>query len=405
MENNLNQNNCSKLALPMGSVRVPKFLYIILIILGFLVLIVGGMYFYFENSKKSKASKMQITDQATNKLSNLEVAKKALDWLDTQKNNQGIYAFSCKCDDNDCTKCTISGYSQREGSFMVWGRYKYYEKTNDSTQLEKIKEELDTLSKLPLQFEDWNCRNLLDLWESKTLDDKTKEAVADVCQNDGRTGSFYFGDSTSDQDNKVLKDIPDNIEKITLKEPLEIDPVYNKEILKSEFEQNVFFTSEDVAKNIVLANRIDNVNVLKGDPEKSFKFALYGYDLLKDSLSYYQISILGIASLDMYKATNEEMYLDLALFLEGQNETVNSQKLGPDSMIYSALFLERLNKIINNKSYLIKSQKITDSLIDEMFDNVGYFGFKSGLGGFIDPKKDFFSAKQNGLIVGVILNE
>lgn len=399
MADNLSKNSYSKLALPMGSIRVSKFLYIILIILGVLVLIAGGLTFYLENSKKTK------TNQIVNKLSNLEIAQKTLTLLNTQKNDQGIYAFSCKCNNIDCTKCTISGYSQREGSFMVWGRYKYYEKTNDNEQLEIINQELSTLSKLPLQFEDWNCRNLLDLWESKILDDKTKNAVADVCQNDGRTGSFYFGDSTSDQDNKALKDIPNNIEKIILKEPLEIDSVYNKEILKSEFEQNVFFTSEDMAKNIVLANRIDNVKVLKENPEKWFKFALYGYDLLKDSLGSYQNSILGIASLDMYKATNKEMYLDLALFLERQNEAIDSQEFDPDSMIYSALFLERLSETVNDKQYLIKSKKITDDLVDKMFDNIGYSGFKGGLGGFIDPRKDFFSTKQNSLIVGVILNE
>lgn len=379
----------------------PRFLYTILIILVILVLAVGGLSIFLKNnSKKTSVNKTVTTKQTTT-----QIAKKALDWLDTQRDNRGVYSFSCKCDNSLCTKCTISGYSQREGSFMVWGRYKYYEKTNDSRQLEEINQELNTLSKLPLQFQDWNCRNLLDLWESKVLNDETKKVVADVCQNDGRAGSFYFGNSTSDQDNKVLTDIPVNIEKIINKQPLEIDSVYDKNSLKEGFEQNAFFTSEDVAKNIVLANRIDNVKVLKEKPEKSFKFALYGYDILKNSLNSYQNSILGIASLDMYKATNQKMYLNLAIFLEKQNEALNSQKIDTNSSIYSILFLERLNENTNNKQYLTKSQEMTTILINEMFDDFGYSGYRSGLGGFIDPKKDFFSTKQNGLIIGVILNE
>ncbi|MFA6184971.1 MAG: hypothetical protein WCT51_02640 [Candidatus Shapirobacteria bacterium] len=56
MSNDLNENKYPKLALPIGRIKVPKFLYIILIVLGILVLTVGGLRVFLIISDVTKSS-------------------------------------------------------------------------------------------------------------------------------------------------------------------------------------------------------------------------------------------------------------------------------------------------------------------------------------------------------------
>ena len=63
MTDDLSKNSRLRLALPMGRVRLPKFLYIILFVLGILVLIVNGLNFYLKNLKKPDINNVLIINR------------------------------------------------------------------------------------------------------------------------------------------------------------------------------------------------------------------------------------------------------------------------------------------------------------------------------------------------------
>ena len=386
MTDDLNKNSYLKLALPMGSVRVSKFLYIIVIILGVLVLIAGGLTFYLENSKKSKASKMQITDQTTNKLSNLEIAKETVTWLNTQKNENIEYDVGCECAGESCLSCKEKIYSPRLFSFVLWGKFKYAEKNNDYQDIVNEIKLFQPNLEHGLQYGSWNCKLLYEIWQSGKLPQTTKDQIKNICIK----SQYEFEEELKLPDN-IDKKLLDNMEKIKNNKSITTE---NDDILIENFYKNAFLVSEMVTR-VFWKPEIEAINFEDNYTETDlakicFDKVLVGYNS-NEERGLKEDALLGIASIDMYRLTKNNKYLDFAKYLFNLKREVVKNAY---TLAYKALFIRELGVITQDKSY---DQELL-SIVDEIKNSP--IGKESQPGAF--KASNGYYVIENSLIVGLL---
>jgi hypothetical protein len=407
MADNFSEKKYPRLALPTGKIRIPKFLYISLIVLVVLILIVGGLYFYLKNSKSIinnvfkgmgnnigktgssivyTATSSSMSTKQTIKSSNLEIAKETVNWLNTQKNENIEYDIGCECGDESCSFCKEKIYSPRLFSFVLWGKFKYAEKTGD---YQNIIDEIKTFQpnlEHGLQYGSWNCKLIYDVWKSNRLSDDIKNQVKNICIK----SQYEFGENLrlpDDIDKKLL----DNMEKIKNSQSITVE---NNGISVEDFYKDAFLVSEMVTRVLwkpdISAVNLEN-NYTETDLAKIyFDKVLAVYDSNKER-GLKEDALLGIASIDMYRLTKNNKYLDFAKYLFSlKREVVKSAY----TLTYKALFIRELGLITQDKSY---DQELK-SVIDEIKNSS--IGKESQLGAF--KSSNGYYVLENSLIVGLL---
>ena len=386
MLDNLSEKKYPRLALPVGKIKVPQFLYIFLIVLIIFILVVGGMNFYLENSKKSRTNNISTPEQTKIKSSNLEIAKETVNWLNTQKNENIEYDIGCECADESCSSCKEYIYSPRLFSFVLWGKFKYAEKTGDYQNIiDEIKLFQPNLEH-GLQYGSWNCKLLYDVWKSDKLSEDVKDQVKNICT----MSQYEFGEELILTDN-IDKKLLDNVEKIKNNQSIATE---NDDIFIENFYKNAFLVSEMVTrvfwKPEIKAINSEN-NYTETDLAKiCFDKVLAGYNL-NEKKGLKEDALLGIASIDMYRLTKNNDYLDFAKYLFNlKREVVNNTY----ALAYKALFIRELGIITQDKSY---DQELK-SVVDEIKNSP--VGKESQLGAF--KSSNGYYVTENSLIVGLL---
>jgi hypothetical protein len=153
---------------------------------GLLLLIVfalAGEIIYY-NSLKNKPSSPKTEEVATQPTASptpkkppyLEIAKKALGCLEKMRDEEGLYVLGKRCTAKD--NCKLSFRDNRIIMSVLWGRTKYFEKTKDKEELEKIRRDLDLyldnqkVSLIRPAF--WSKRLLYEMWQSSAFSPKIK---------------------------------------------------------------------------------------------------------------------------------------------------------------------------------------------------------------------------------------
>ena len=136
----------------------------------------------------------------------------------------------------------------------------------------------------------------------------------------------------------------------------------------------------------------------------NYYLALQAYSVIERNIN--NNSLLGIASLDLYKMTDEQKYLDMAQYLFGENEKLESEQLTYNyDYVYFGLFTKDLFETTGKELYQEKITSIKNKIMAEQFtqpickdselvDNERG-GFKSGWG-------NFYLIKENSLILGLL---
>lgn len=412
MADNFSVKKYPRLALPIGKIKIPKFLYISLIILIVLTLVVGGLYFYLEKSKEnskvslinkiggkssseyveaipSGALKSKALNSATG-VSNLEIAQKTLNWIDLQKNENGVYSIGCECVNQNCEKCADKIYIPRNTSFVLWSKFKYAQKIgNYDDFIKEVNLSQEIIKEHSLQYYGWNCKLLYETWQSDKLPQITKDQIKNFCIK----SEYEFEDGLKlplDLDQTLLI----NIDKVMNNQSLsKINSVFD---LKESFYNNAFLVSEIVTRKLweeTQAILYSESNLSESDLAKIyFNKALVGYSM-KENLEIKDSAILGIASVDMYRLTKDEKYLNFAEYL------LNLKlKLGEDvpySLIYQALLAQDLAVITQNQSYNVINEKAIAGIVGNNEES------EYQKGAFKAPS-DAYYLKENSLIVGLL---
>ena len=183
-----------KLSLPVGKIKTPKFLYIILIILGVLVLIVGGLSLYLKNIKKSteKSTKnVEVIDNKTmankasggTKLSSAndvsEISNKLISWLDKQRDDRGVYSENETCDNEVCN----NGSSSNRSGFSVLNGKVMYEKKINQIIIDDLNKYANKDIVQVIQSNYLICNFLYDLYFYPNANEEVKNLTEKICFN------------------------------------------------------------------------------------------------------------------------------------------------------------------------------------------------------------------------------
>ncbi|MDD3123930.1 MAG: hypothetical protein PHC62_10570 [Candidatus Izemoplasmatales bacterium] len=410
MVDNSNERKYPRLALPVGKIKIPKFLYVSLIILAILVFLVSGLYFYLEKSKEnSKVSlinktggkssfdyveaipsgslKPKVLNSATGS-SNLEIAKKVLNWIDSKKNSDGVYSIGCECVNQTCEKCSDEIYIPRNIPFALWGQFKYAEKNDDYKDLIA---EIDLFQKNlkdhSLQYGGWNCKLLYEIWQSSKLSQNVKDQIKNICVR----SEYEFEDGLTmpnDIDVVILSkinDLSNNLSFVKNDEENNSENLYKYSELASEMVTRVLW------KPLSITYTFDNFSETEL-AKMYFNKALISFSL-KEKSEIKDNAILGIAAIDLYKLTKDESYLNFSKYLLNLKSELGQDV--PYSLIYQALLANDLAIVTQDQSFKLIGEETILNIVknnDESFYQIGAFKAPS----------DAYYLKENSLIVGLL---
>lgn len=378
-----------------------KKIFIYIIIGVCILLITSFLYFKLRIVNVSPGNSNPTSTLQKPHLTNIQIAKITLNWLNQQRDATGIYSLGCSCKDNRCINCKPLPSSWRETSFIIWGESKYYEKTKDQEVLKNINKDFDALEGKVLQINNWHCKLLYDVWHN-SIDKAIKNKAFNLCKRAGYEGRKEDSISETDVNNIILTDMKKTMSKTTF----EISKEFNQKDLKENFQRNASMVSENVIISMWdgLIEKDTTRESIKKAGIEMFKNALYGYELRKkEKPSIIDNSLLGIASLDLYKATNQQDYLNFALYLYQENKILEATSSSSYEYIYSALFTSEVINAVHYKKYEFDYSNVLTKIVNRGFDYPGYESHLTDIGAISDLHKNYIT-KENGLAIGLLSN-
>jgi len=116
-----------------------------------------------------------------------QVARRTLDWIDEQRNEQGWYILERGCD-HETKTCDVvwdNKEGNKDGLIATWARLNFFEQHGDSKDLEIVKRDIDLFYD---KYKDdnlkdslWLCKTSYEMAQSKHLDQARKEKLKELC--------------------------------------------------------------------------------------------------------------------------------------------------------------------------------------------------------------------------------
>lgn len=365
----------------------------VLILLAVLIAIATGMLFvpdkYF--SKIIKTTTTKITPTAAPKtLSNLEIAKITLDWLDKQRDERGIYYAQTRCNTSaegktTCDQIDKAGTSGHEGIAAVYARYQQYLITKDQKDLDILLKDIDNYSNQEkifwVQNDFWNCKFMYDMWQDNMFNEEQKQKIDKICW----TSTYYYPSS------EVSFELYDGIYQTRIKEEVpevNLNGEGNKPIAEENEENLKQFLTEYSSYPSDFTARY----FWKKD-EKDLKMAKLFFNKVADyffqnksAFNGDDICLLGISSIDLSNATQERKYFDFAVKLYNENlenDLTNPQYIRP----VCGIFAQNLYEETKEEKYKNSRNEISKNYINGYFDYNGYKNFTNN-GNFSSVNND-----------------
>lgn len=383
-----------------------KYKVLLAIFFVFLVLGIGELIYYWTLINKQKAQSV-IKDQTTvqtqpppsGKLPPIEMAKKALDCLETTRDERGAFVAGVECDENSQCKKTAS--SNHTGHYVMWGRTKYIEKTNDQKELEILRKDvefyLDEKNINMIQPNFVSKMFLYEMWQSKIFSEVDKEKIKALAkrfstpelatilpaQQYAWNSNYQRPDFASliagkKGDGKIqiaIENDRDYTETISAASDYIVDYQWFKDPFSLKMAEGLFY----------------------GSIEKYFN---------SDKVSFQNRNLLGLTATQFYQATGEKMFLDFAINIYNHPEIQdpcfsNGSCSGILTVpIVSGIFSDNLYLVTKETKYLELKGKMINYLVKSDL------GSTEGCYNNLFPKNDKYkNTMGNGLAVGLLSEE
>lgn len=372
----------------MKEEKINKILRVSLFIFGAVIiaLIAEGLYLVkFKNKKvtdffplmkdktdlTSSESAAPSTGEEETKLPNLEIAEKVRDWLNMQRDKQGVYFHNQKCQSGKDCETLPSNIS---GMAVIWGYFKHFQTTGSEKSLKFIRRDLNTYTDREkvevIQNDFWNCKLMYEMAQSDLFSESERKQIRSICFNSGYA------------DLEKLSEKQDSVSYIKY-------PSFS-----SDFSAKYLWRKEesDLDKAEFYLERADD---------------LYN-ERLKDggkAVTKLDKCLLGVAFLDFYRISQESEELNRAIEIWNKNKS--EQPVGLLGKAVCTLFDKQLFRVTNDDKYLAAEENLVNSIITESFNYDGYPAHFDGDGSFItiEPKgkkEANKSIRENGLVLGIL---
>lgn len=344
------------------------------------------------NLEKSKTTQSSIIPSPIKKpsLSNLQIAEKAIAWLNTMKYKDDIYYLGYQCFENK--QCDQPQTDKQVGVAVLWSRFNYYKKSQKPEELTTVKQQIQSYSTTSFQPDFWHCKLLYEMQPDPTFSAAAKENLKKICLD-----SFYLNfveaeTQKRDVNNFISQQTITNLESnkkiLTISDLLPVD--------EREFFMYSTYVSDFVAKYF-FTNYPSNLEIAKVYFDNALSYYLNNRKTPLSSLSF-----LMVGALDIYKATLNKEYLNLARYLETKVEAESNKNLLTS---IGLIFLQKdLYKITKDQKYLKSAQNNLAQIIDNYFDYQGYNGFRKGNRGFHNGGTAYYNydTRNTALIISLL---
>lgn len=162
-------------------------------ILIFVAVMMYGFYsdkFTFLQKKTQNISVVQTEEEEKIKRTDYtEVARKTLDWIDKQRNEDGWYILERGCDFEKKTCDTVwdNEEGNKDGLIATWARLNFYEQHKNPKDLEIVKKDIDLFydkyKDNNLKDSLWICKITYEMAQSKYIDQGQKGKLKELCFN------------------------------------------------------------------------------------------------------------------------------------------------------------------------------------------------------------------------------
>lgn len=365
-----------------------KILLIVGGVLLFFLIILIVMFVFVTNKKPTIQPTFTTPQTPTNNYSKLlpspttlsksAISSKITSWLRGMRSptdNQYYYALVCDAQGH----CKNSPTDKQVSITALWSRYRRYKISGDQSELTQIATDILQYSKRS-EIEDywqkvyqpdfWHCKLLYDMAHDNIFSKEYQDALYSICQNN----SYFLSRielANIANENKLDKIYPQDKRRFAIYNTMISDFVSLYRWTKDERLLKIakmYFTN---AKNYYLAN-----NLLPSDS-----------------------SYLTIASLDLYLATNDKIYLDFANNLFNRFTDSDRQNLTLDQLaelcLSSQYYYDNISK--NQKYQIIKNDSVS-RLIERGWDSQ-----KGAFHGFTEKDKSY-ETRNNALINVCLMN-
>jgi len=329
--------------------------------------------------------------------SKLEISEMVLDWIEGVQDERGVYPYGVSCDAQG--SCTTTK-DNRVGILTLWAWYKHYEVTGDESDVAVIESGLKTYldeSTVPLvQSHFWGCTSLYEMADSGLFDASIEDDAHALCNR-----IMY---------DPVYTDLVAGVVRTGIVPTLPLAGLTDgrKDALILTMEQNSLYELSVYVSDFVAKyqwdHNVDDLNRAKGLLNKAAE--LYKREIADGKYfgPMYECT-MGVGALDVYKVTDEQIYLDTAESLFDESPILSSRRL--DGKSVCGYFAGRLADTTGDPDYSAAEDELDRSLIANMFDYEGYEGLNLGLGSFrtINTDKALYGVFENCVIAGHFLSE
>lgn len=327
----------------------------------------------------------------------LQIAGNVLKWLDTMKDENGVYMDGPICKENK--KCNNPVKENRVGLNVIWGRFKYYEQTKDKKDLDILTQDLSTYAEKVkvIQNDFWDCRIMYQLWQSNLLTDSAKNLAKKIClRGEPDTTAMIKGTEAILKNNVQLVDL---------------DKVKNGKIIPLELPERYFqlisystTASDFVTKYMWFKDNVTLNNAYLKRAILFFNYAVEAYSSERTNKKNPDDDwYLAIAALDLYKASNDNKYLDFAKFILGEKDLGSNSCSTLSDCVGASFFFDIYKPFIKEDEDNKQKEFITKIIINRGYDYKGYNPYFLGKGAFrtFNLGDTYYSTKENGLLVGL----
>lgn len=363
--------------------------------------------------KLPSAVRVAPTGVTVKKLTNDEIAKKVFDWLNLQKNDQGVYYLFKKTDSTE-----PPGKDNRTGLFAVWGKYKYWKKTKDQAVYASFRQDLemegDHGGRVPLlQPILWDCKFMNEIASDTEIDESTRQLAQKVCI----LGRYHIPEIK--EQGTLTEDItlgtvakPNLIGMFGVKDKNNIYPSLEEE-QKIGDEINTYAA---IASDYLARNQIHSNDIYIQFANKIMELAVGRFRNLWQGRYVRGTCALGLSALDFGKYTKDTDYMNFAneVAAKGQikESCVNGETGGGygcqnylSEQISCAMFFDQLGGVANRDT-------IIQSIVKNHFDWPGYGASRENDGSFVDLYRvaggavtPYKFVQDNGLMLGLLSSQ
>ena len=359
--------------------------------------IVGLVYL----SQKRTTKKVAKNEPEVTRTDYRSVARKNLDWMDGQRNDEGWYTLARVCSFNEKTCDTIwdNKEGNKDGLITTWARFNYYQQTKDAKDLAIVKSDINKFyEKYPNGVDNalWICKVTYDMWKSGIFNEETNNKLKDICFKSSSNFLNVFSDG-KDYEEKFF------VESLRARQTSPVWKTWNGYTFLIRGLDSYFGLTSDLLSQYLWTKDESKLDLAK----KYFDSGKKIIEGMGSEAGANNSCLLALSAIDLYEYGGKNE--DVLNYAKENYLTFESGDVKKYRTAICGLMAKRLYEITDNNTFLDGLERNNKVMTQVLLDGDESYTKKTGTYGFFVSNKGGFSMPfknivENGLIVELIRN-